>query len=326
MQIIDELARMPALLYGATLALGLVVGSFLNVLILRLPRMMEQAWWDDCAELTGTGPAAPSGPAVDTPGGTSGNAAGDKVGTPAAGFAHRQADSHGKQRLSLSRPGSHCPHCGHRIRPWENIPLLSFLLLRGQCSHCGQAISWRYPLVELGTALLSLVVVWHFGPTPQAGFALLLTWGLVALAVIDADTQLLPDDITLPLLWLGLLLSLWGVFVDSQSAILGAVAGYLCLWLVFHLFRVLTGKEGIGRGDFKLLALFGAWLGWQSLPQILLLSTIPGALFGIALMLTGRSQRDTPIPFGPFLALAGWVSLIWGDRIVEAYLRFSGLA
>jgi len=227
--------------------------------------------------------------------------------------------------LTLSTPGSRCPGCGHRIRPWENIPVLSFLLLRGRCSHCAKPISWRYPAVEALTAVLSVVVVWHFGPTLQAAAALVLTWGLVALAFIDADTQLLPDDITLPLLWLGLLLSLGPVFVDSHTAIVGAACGYLSLFLLFHAFRLLTGKEGIGRGDFKLLALFGAWMGWQVLPQILLLSTVPGAVFGIALIASGRSGRETPIPFGPFLATAGWINLIWGSDITAAYLRWSGL-
>jgi leader peptidase (prepilin peptidase)/N-methyltransferase len=302
MELMDALTQIPALLYGTTVLLGLIVGSFLNVLILRLPRMMEQAWRAECAELanleTGAGDAPPT----------------DAQTAPAT------------QPLSLSTPPSHCPSCGHRIRAWENIPVLSFLLLRGRCSQCAEAISWRYPLVESLTALASVIVVWQLGPTLQGGFALLLTWGLVALAVIDADTQLLPDDITLPLLWLGLLLSVWSVFVDSHSAIIGAVAGYMSLWLVFHLFRLLTGKEGMGYGDFKLLALFGAWLGWQSLPQILLLSTIPGALFGIAMIAAGRGGRQTPISFGPFLAIAGWVSLVWGARITDAYLRWSGIA
>jgi len=290
------LAQMPALLYASTGALGLVIGSFLNVVILRLPRMMERDWRQECAELLA-----------------------DAANADGAG-----ADS--AERLTLSTPGSSCPNCGHQIRPWENIPVLSFLLLRGRCSNCAKPISWRYPLIEALTALLSLIVIWQFGPTLQGAFALVLTWGLIALAAIDVDTQLLPDDITLPLLWLGLLLSVQGLFVDSETAVIGAAAGYLSLWLVFHLFRLLTGKEGMGRGDFKLLALFGAWLGWQSLPQILLLSTIPGALFGIALIATGRSERKTPIAFGPFLAIAGWISLVWGEAITQAYLRWSGLA
>jgi len=302
---LTTLAETPALLFAAVIALGLIMGSFLNVVIVRLPRIMEAEWRHECAELSAEDIAPLSG------------AQGPEA-EPAAPRAERTA-------LTLSRPSSHCPHCGHSIPPWENIPLLSFLLLRGRCSACHAPISWRYPAVEALTALLSVVVVWHFGPTVQAAAALLLTWGLVALAFIDADTQLLPDDITLPLLWLGLLLSLGPVFVDSHTAIVGAACGYLSLFLLFHAFRLLTGKEGIGRGDFKLLALFGAWMGWQVLPQILLLSTVPGAVFGIALIASGRSGRETPIPFGPFLATAGWINLIWGSDITAAYLRWSGL-
>jgi leader peptidase (prepilin peptidase)/N-methyltransferase len=287
----------PALLFITVLLLGLIMGSFLNVVILRLPRMMEHEWRQECAALAAA-EAAETAP---------------DAGTDAPA-------------LSLSLPASQCPHCGHRIRPWENIPVLSWILLRGRCSACTGAISWRYPAVEALTALLSLLAVWHFGPTAQAAAALAFTWGLLALAFIDADTQLLPDDITLPLLWLGLVLSLGGVFVDSRAAILGAAAGYLSLWLVFHAFRLLTGKEGMGRGDFKLLALFGAWMGWQTLPQIVLLAAVPGAALGIALVLTGRTERETPLPFGPFLAISGWVNLLWGPDITAAYLHFSGLA
>ncbi len=299
---LTTLTETPWLLYTAVTLLGLIMGSFLNVVIVRLPRIMEAEWRRDCAELTAdaTGPLA----------------------KPAATASDSATDL---PALTLSRPPSHCPHCGHRIPPWENIPLLSFLLLRGRCSACHAPISWRYPTVEALTALLSVAVVWHFGPTAQAAAALLLTWGLVALAFIDAHTQLLPDDITLPLLWLGLLLSLGTVFVDSHTAIVGAACGYLSLFLLFHAFRLLTGKEGMGRGDFKLLALFGAWMGWQALPQILILSTVPGAVFGVALIASGRSGRETPIPFGPFLAIAGWINLIWGNDITTAYLRWSGL-
>jgi len=306
---LTDLAEIPALLFTAVVVLGLIMGSFLNVVIARLPRIMDAEWRRDCSELAAeTIAAAPPStqaeamrPAAESP-------------APAAPPA-----------LTLSRPSSRCPHCGHQIAPWENIPILSFLLLRGRCSACHAPISWRYPLVEALTALLSVAVVWHFGPTAQAAAALLLTWGLVALAFIDADTQLLPDDITLPLLWLGLLLSLGPVFVDSHTAILGAVAGYGSLWVVFHAFRLLTGKEGMGQGDFKLLALFGAWMGWQALPQIILLSALPGAVFGVALILTGRTGRETPLPFGPFLAISGWINLLWGADITSAYLGWSGL-
>lgn len=289
---IDAFQQNPALLLGSAVALGLIIGSFLNVVILRLPRMLENEWRRDCAEV---------------------------AGAPTAGEGAAGPD------LSLAKPASHCPACGHRIRPLENVPILSYLLLRGRCSACGVRISPRYPLVEGLTAALTLIVVLHFGLTWQALAALPLTWGLIALAVIDYDTQLLPDGITLPLLWLGLILSLFGLFTDSQSAIIGAVVGYLSLWIVFQLFRLATGKEGMGFGDFKLFALFGAWLGWQYLPQIILLSALTGALLGTLLIASGRHERGRPMPFGPFLAAAGWISLIWGPQINDAYLRISGL-
>lgn len=290
---LELLQTNPWLLYTSAVLLGLILGSFLNVVILRLPRMMEAGWRRDCAELL-----SPDGTAPETD----------------------------EPPLSLSKPASTCPSCGHRIRVHENIPVLSYLWLRGRCSECKTRISLRYPLVEAFTALLTLVVVVQFGPTWQAAAALLLTWSLIALAVIDLDTQLLPDSITLPFLWLGLFLSLFGLFTDSQSAIIGAVAGYLSLWVVFQLFRLATGKEGMGYGDFKLLALLGAWLGWSALPQIILLSALVGALVGVGLILSGRHESGKPLPFGPYLAAAGWISLIWGEQINGAYLRLSGLA
>lgn len=294
-EILDVFAQTPWLLQASALLLGLLVGSFLNVVILRLPRMMERQWQRDCAELA--------------------SAAGSDAGSPSGAEP---------EPLSLARPASHCPACGHRIRAWENIPVLSFLWLRGRCSACQARISPRYPLIETLTGVLSLVVVWHFGFSVQAAAALLFTWAMIALAVIDFDTQLLPDVITLPMLWLGLLLSLFGVFVDAQTAIIGAMAGYLSLWSVFQLFRLLTGREGMGHGDFKLLALFGAWMGWQALPGVILLSAVPGALIGIALIALGRAQRRAAMPFGPYLAIAGWVSLLWGPALADAYLRWSG--
>jgi len=288
---IDLLVESPELLYPTALLVALAVGSFLNVVILRLPRMMDASWREECSELLG----------LD------------------------QSSVTGDRSLGLAFPPSHCPNCQHRLRVWENIPILSWLLLRGRCSACHAPISIRYPLIEATTAILSLIVIWQLGPTAQGMAGLVLTWGLVALAVIDAETQLLPDSITLPLLWLGLGLSLFDVFIDSNQAIIGAICGYLSLWLVVQLFRLATGKEGMGQGDFKLLALFGAWLGWTALPQILLLSTVPGALFGIAMIVGGRQRRGTPIPFGPFLAIAGWISLLWGDAIMTAYLGWVGL-
>jgi len=290
---LELLQTTPWLLYTSAVLLGLIFGSFLNVVILRLPRMMEAGWRRDCAELL-----SPDGTAPETD----------------------------EPPLSLSKPASTCPSCGHRLRVHENIPILSYVWLRGRCSKCKTRISLRYPLVEALTALLTLIVVIQFGPTWQAAAALLLTWSLIALAVIDLDTQLLPDSLTLPVLWLGLFLSLFGLFTDSQSAIIGAVAGYLSLWTVFQLFRLATGKEGMGYGDFKLLALFGAWLGWPALPQIILLSALVGALVGIGLILSGRHESGKPLPFGPYLAAAGWISLIWGEAINGAYLRLSGLA
>jgi len=287
---LDLLAEHPALLYVVTALFALAVGSFLNVVIHRLPRMIEQAWRQDCREAAGTSAEAAPAP-----------------------------------RLNLATPRSRCPHCGHAITALENIPILSYVLLRGRCSACSAPIGLRYPLVEAATALLSVLVVWRFGVGWETAAALILTWGLVALALIDFDTQLLPDAITLPLLWLGLLLSLGGWFTDSHSAILGAAFGYLSLWAVFHGFRLLTGKEGMGFGDFKLFALLGAWLGWQHLPQIILLSAVAGAVIGVLLILTRGHDRQVPIPFGPYLAIAGWISLMWGEAINRAYLQWTGL-
>lgn len=288
MSALELLIETPALLYATVGLFALAVGSFLNVVIHRLPLMMEQAWRRECAELTG-----------------------EEV--PAA------------ERLSLALPGSRCPHCGHALRARENIPLLSYLFLRGRCSACAQPIGARYPLVEAGTALLSLLVVWHFGVTWEAGAALVLTWGLIVLAGIDIDTQLLPDSITLPLLWLGLLLSLAGGFASPRDAILGAALGYLFLWTIYQGFKLITGREGMGYGDFKLFALFGAWLGWQALPMILILSSVVGAVIGLALLTRRGQDRHTPLPFGPYLAAAGWLALLWGDSLNGAYLQWSGL-
>lgn len=262
---------------------GLCVGSFINVVAHRLPQMMEREWQSQCAELRGEtlDPAPP---------------------------------------LSLAAPRSRCPHCGHPIRAIENIPVASYLLLRGRCAHCGNAIPLRYPLVEAGTGLVSALLAWHFGPGWQTVGALALVWALIALTLIDVDTQLLPDSITLPLLWLGLLVNLHGAFVDLSSAVIGAMAGYLSLWSVYWLFKLITGKEGMGYGDFKLLAALGAWLGWQMLPAIVLLSSLVGALVGLALIVVARRGRHVPIPFGPYLAAAGLIALLWGPQLTRAYL------
>ena len=263
--------------------LGLCVGSFLNVVIHRLPRMMEQDWHAQCADLRGE--------------------------TPSTATA-----------LTLARPRSRCPSCGHQITALENIPIISYLLLRGRCSSCGTSISPRYPVIEAIAGLLSAYAVWHFGPTLQGAGALLLIWALIALTGIDFDTQLLPDSITLPLLWLGLAFNLAGTYVDLFSAVIGAMIGYLTLWSVFWLFKLATGKEGMGFGDFKLLAALGAWLGWQMLPAIILLSSIVGAAVGISLIVTTRHGRNTPIPFGPYLAAAGVIALFWGPQLTRGYL------
>jgi leader peptidase (prepilin peptidase)/N-methyltransferase len=288
--IVELLGQSPALLQACAAVLGLLVGSFLNVVALRLPAMMERAWRRECAELLGSG-----------------------------------GGSTAEQPLSLLQPPSRCPHCGHAIHAWENIPVLSWLLLRGRCSACAKPISIRYPVVEALTGLLSWAVAWQLGWGWPLAAALPLTWALIALTVIDVDHQILPDQITLPFLWLGLLLNAFGVFTDPVSAILGAVAGYLSLWTVYQVFRRLTGKEGMGYGDFKLLALFGAWLGWQMLPQIVLISALVGSVVGITLIALRRHERDVPIPFGPYLAAAGWIALLWGERINAAYLQFAGI-
>lgn len=279
--------------FGALL-LGLIVGSFLNVVILRLPRRMQAELAEACADLR-----------------------------------NEQAEPLPNRWFGLDyliTPASTCPHCGHAIRAWENIPVLSYLLLRGRCSNCQAQISIRYPLVEALTGLLSLGVVLHFGATPAALAALVLLWGLVALTVIDLDEQLLPDQLTLPLMWLGLLVNIDSLFTDLTSAVIGAAAGYLSLWLVFQVFRLITGREGMGYGDFKLLAVFGAFLGWQMLPLVILLSSLIGAIVGIGLVVLRGRDRQIPIPFGPYLAVAGFVALLWGEQINRGYLQLAGLA
>lgn len=262
---------------------GLLIGSFLNVVIHRLPRMMERDWAVQCAELRGEEPPA---------------------GEP----------------FSLVRPRSRCPHCGRQVQALDNIPILSFLMLHGRCGGCGQKIGIRYPLVEAITGLLFGFVAWRFGPTLATAGALTFVAAMIALTCIDFDTQLLPDDITLPLLWLGLLLNLQGTFTDLPSAVIGAMAGYLSLWSVYWLFKLVTGKEGMGYGDFKLLAAIGAWLGWQVLPLTILLSSLVGAVVGIALIVLARHGRNVPIPFGPYLAAAGVIALFWGKPLTKAYI------
>ncbi|HTY03701.1 MAG TPA: A24 family peptidase [Rhodocyclaceae bacterium] len=262
---------------------GLAIGSFLNVVIHRLPRIMERDWAAQCAELRGETPA------------------------PA-------------ERLSLAVPRSRCPHCEHEITALENVPVLSYLFLRGRCRGCGKPISWRYPAVEILTGLLFGLAAWKLGPGLAAIAAMGFAAAMVALTFIDFDTQLLPDDITLPLLWVGLLANLFATFTDLASAVVGAIAGYLTLWGVYWLFKLATGKEGMGYGDFKLLAAIGAWLGWQMLPLTILLSSFVGAVVGIGLIVLARHGRNVPMPFGPYLAVAGVIALFWGQAITKSYL------
>lgn len=293
------------------LLFGLCIGSFLNVVIHRLPKMMEREWKMQCAEI-GTGePSAP----VPTPG--TGEPCGSPVPPPEL---PRQGNAPPRERYNLVVPRSACPHCGHLISALENVPLLSYAVLRGKCSACGARISLRYPLVELAAGLSAGYAAVRFGFSAAGLGAMLFAWGLIALAVIDYDTQLLPDDITLPLLWAGLLFNLWATFVPLSAAVIGATAGYLSLWSVYWLFKLATGKEGMGYGDFKLLAAICAWLGWQALALVILLSSVVGAAIGIALMVLTRHGRDKPIPFGPYLAAAGFIALFWGDTISRKYL------
>jgi len=290
---LDLFAESPLLFLAAVFAFALVIGSFLNVVIYRLPIMMEREWREQCEEL------------AKTPLGS------DTV----------------EERFDLIVPRSRCPSCGTAIKAWQNIPVISYLLLGGRCAKCKESISARYPLVELSTGILAALCAWRFGASPEALLAIVMTFALVPIALIDAETQLIPDSIVFPLLWIGLTMSLFHpvdgattLFVDPRDAIVGALAGYLSLWTVYQLFKLVTGKEGMGYGDFKLLAALGAWLGWQDLPLIILMSAVVGALVGIALMVFKRHDRSVPIPFGPYLAAAGWITMMWGDAIKTAYL------
>ena len=291
MALIETLQSMPLLFVALAIILGLLVGSFLNVVIYRLPKMMENEWRVQCAELASATDPAPVQVTNDKP------------------------------AYNLVVPRSACPGCGHQITAIENIPIISYLALGAKCRSCKRKISPRYPIVEGLTALFSGIIVWHFGFGLAGISALILLWGLIALTFIDADTQLLPDSITLPLLWLGLIVNINGTFTDLRSAVLGAVFGYLALWSVYWMFKLVTKKEGMGYGDFKLLAAIGAWLGWQVLPIVILLSSVVGAIVGIVLILLARLGRNIPLPFGPYLAMAGFIALIWGQQIMDRYLR-----
>lgn len=275
----------PAFFISLSGLVGLLVGSFLNVVIHRLPKMMEHGWRMQCAEL------------------------------------HEHTENSAHPVYNLVTPRSACPHCGHRITALENIPVLSYLFLRGKCSKCGAAISMRYPVVELLAGLLSAYAAWHFGYGLAAVSAILFIWAMIALTYIDFDTQLLPDDITLPLLWLGIIFNMFNAFTSLNNAVAGAIAGYLVLWSVYWLFKLITGKEGMGYGDFKLLAAIGAWLGWPMLPLVIMLSSVVGAVVGITLILVARHGRNIPIPFGPYLAGGALIALFWGPQLTQSYLK-----
>ena len=288
------LAESPILFIAVAFLFALLVGSFLNVVIYRMPVMMERSWREQCNELAET-------PAGDIPEG----------------------------RFDLIAPRSRCPACGQGITALQNIPVISYLLLGGKCAGCGVKISARYPTIELLTAVLTGVVAWRFGFGPEALAAIGMTWMLIAISVIDIDHQYIYDNMVLPLVWVGLTLSLFHpmegaekLFIEPKASIVGALAGYLSLWSVYHLFRLVTGKEGMGYGDFKLLAALGAWLGWQMLPLIILLSAVVGAVTGIALIALQRHERSVPIPFGPYLAAAGWIAMLWGREIINWYLDY----
>jgi leader peptidase (prepilin peptidase)/N-methyltransferase len=283
---LDTLSSLPYFHYPFTFLISLLVGSFLNVVILRTPKILEQEFKEECCDLL-----------------------------------EINSKSEKTKKISLSYPPSTCPKCNSKIKPWHNIPIISyFLLLRGKCHQCKHPISIRYPMIELVTGALSLFTVYLLGFTGAGLLALLLLWTLIALTVIDIDTFLLPDNLTLPLLWLGLVVNSFSVYTDLSSAVWGGILGYGSLWSVFWLFKLVTGKEGMGYGDFKLLAALGAWMGWQFLPVIILLSSFVGAVIGIAGIIIMGRDKNIPIPFGPYLAIAGWIAFLWGDDIIAYYL------
>jgi len=288
MTIATFFATYPLALLCFALVLGLIIGSFLNVVIYRLPVMMQREWTEQCHE-----------------------------------FLELEDDhkktSDNPATLNLAKPDSHCPKCKHELTAFENIPILSYLLQAGKCRNCKAPISLRYPLIEAVTGIVTLLIAYQYGYSWLTLAILILTWSLIVLTMIDYDHQLLPDVITIPILWLGLIINYFGLITTLEAAVLGAVAGYLILWAVYWLFKILTGKEGMGQGDFKLLAALGAWMGWQALPQIILLSSLIGALIGIGLILIKGRDKNIPIPFGPYLAGAGFVSLLWNEELAQLY-------
>ncbi|MFK7994182.1 MAG: A24 family peptidase [Granulosicoccus sp.] len=282
--------------YGVVAFISLMVGSFLNVVIHRVPIMMERGWRDGVVDYLSDQQS-------------------DK--TQALDLEFRTELP--PEPFNIATPRSRCPRCASDIKAWQNIPVLSYLLLAGKCAGCKTGISVRYPIVEFVTMLLSLVVAWKLGPTPAAVLGIVVTWFLISMSMIDFDHQLLPDSMTLPLMWIGLIAALFPVFVDLRSAVIGAAAGYLILWSIYQLFKLITGKEGMGYGDFKLLAALGALLGWQALPAIILLSSLVGAVVGLAIIAITRRDKNIPIPFGPYLAAAGWLAMLWGDDLTTWY-------
>ena len=283
--VIDVLEHSTPYLAFVLTMTGLIVGSFLNVVIHRLPIMMNREWHQQSEAIL-----------------------------------HPEREAETQPAYNLIRPRSACPSCGHKIRAWENIPVISYLFLRGRCSGCQTAISWRYPAIEILSAIITLVIGLTYGATVTTLAFCLLSWSLLALTMIDFDTQLLPDDITLPLLWAGLIVNSFALVVPLEQALWGAVAGYLSLWSVYWLFKLITGKEGMGYGDFKLLAALGAWLGWMKLPLIILLSSLIGTIVALTLIISKRQERSQPIPFGPYLAIAGFIALLWGNGLIDLYL------
>ncbi len=285
---LNNLSNFPFFYYPLTFIVSLLVGSFLNVVILRTPKILEQEFRQECCDLL---------------------------------EVKDIKEESTRKKLSLSYPPSTCPECDTKIKPWHNIPVVSYLFLKGQCSNCKTSISIRYPIIELVTALLSLLTIFLLGFSTTGLLSLLLLWTLITLTVIDIDTYLLPDNLTLPLLWLGLVINSFGIITDLSSAVWGAIFGYLSLWSVYWLFKLLTKKEGMGYGDFKLLAALGAWMGWQSVPLIILLSSFVGAVIGIVGIIIMGRDKNIPIPFGPYLAIAGWIAFLWGDSIIDFYFN-----
>ena len=299
MALLEVLQHNAIAFYGVVAFLSLVVGSFLNVVIYRLPVMMENEWREALHEMDEPGDGQPQGEGVSD--------------------ANQTSTETEPETFNLSVPRSRCQNCDSLITWWQNVPVISYLMLRGKCANCKTPISARYPIIEIVTVLLSLVVAWQFGPSLQSVIGIVVTWMLIAMSMIDFDHQLLPDSLTLPMMWIGLLASLVPVFTDVRSAVFGAALGYMILWSIYQLFKLITGKEGMGFGDFKLLAGFGALLGWQLVPMIILLSSAVGAVIGISLIVIKGRDKNIPIPFGPYLAAAGWLAMLWGAPLAERY-------